>query len=38
MHPLDAPVPPDSLLRRLAQTRRAFADAYARRLPGAVRW
>ena len=29
MRPLDRPVPPDSLLQRLAQARHAFADAYA---------
>lgn len=36
MRPTDCPVPPDSLLDRLARSRSAFADAYALRLPRAV--
>ena len=32
----DTPVPPDSLLGRLAAERRAFADAYTLKLPRAV--
>ncbi|MBW8844954.1 MAG: hypothetical protein JF607_08295 [Burkholderiales bacterium] len=32
----DTPVPPDSLLGRLATERRAFADAYTMKLPRAV--
>lgn len=36
MRPTDCPVPPDSLLDRLARSRGAFADAYAVRLPRAV--
>lgn len=36
MRPLDRPVPPDSLLDRLAQARGAYADAYAVSVPGRV--
>lgn len=36
MRPTDSPVPPDSLLDRLAQAKGAFADAYALRLPRRV--
>lgn len=36
MRPTDCPVPPDSLLDRLAQAQGAFADAYALRLPRRV--
>lgn len=36
MRPTDSPVPPDSLLGRLAQSRGAFADAYALQLPRGV--
>lgn len=36
MHPLDHPVPPDSLLARFARDRGAYADAVALRLPRAV--
>jgi len=35
-HPQNHPVPPDSLLDRLARARGAFADAYALELPRAV--
>lgn len=36
MRPTDRPVPPDSLLDRLAQARSAYADAYTVSLPGRV--
>lgn len=36
MRPTDCPVPPDSLLDRLARSRSAFADAYALQLPRRV--
>lgn len=36
MTPTETPLPPDSLLGRLASERGAFADAYALRLPRAV--
>jgi hypothetical protein len=36
MRPTDCPVPPDSLLDRLARSRGAFADAYAQALPRRV--
>lgn len=36
MRPDDHPVPPDSLLDRLARSHGAFADAYALRLPRQV--
>ena len=36
MRPTDCPVPPDSLLDRLAQSRGAFVDAYALVLPRTV--
>ncbi|RZL37704.1 MAG: hypothetical protein EOP35_07855 [Rubrivivax sp.] len=36
MKPIDAAVPPNSLLGRLAQQRSAFADAYTLSLPRAV--
>jgi hypothetical protein len=36
MTPSETPLPPDSLLARLAQERGAYADAYTLRLPRAV--
>jgi len=36
MTPVETPLPPTSLLARLAQQRSAFADAYTLRLPRAV--